>query len=113
VSDLEAAQPELTPADDSRERTADESDEVAAAVLRCPGVVRLSGGQFGQVATYLPGRRVAGVRLEPERAEVHVVARYGVPAEELAARIRAAVARAARRPAVDVIIDDVDLSVEP
>ena len=37
-------------------------DAVAAAVRGCAGVAGLDGGQFGEVASYLPGRKVAGHR---------------------------------------------------
>ena len=36
-------------------------DAVAAAVAGCAGVSALDGGQFGEVASYLPGRKVTGV----------------------------------------------------
>ena len=65
-----------------------EADAVAAAVLSCPEVSGLSGGQFGEVATYLPGRRVEGVRITTDTIDVHVVAAYGAPLHQIAARIR-------------------------
>ena len=57
-----------------------DADVIAATVLGCRDVVRLSGGAFGEVATYLPGRRVVGVSLRPDGLSVHVVARYGAAA---------------------------------
>lgn len=36
------------------------ADSVAAAALSVPGVSRLHGGSFGEVATYLAGRQVEG-----------------------------------------------------
>ena len=36
-------------------------DAVAAAVRACPGVSGLDSGPFGEVASYLPGRKVEGV----------------------------------------------------
>ena len=36
-------------------------DAVAAAVPGCAGVAALDGGPFGEVVSYLPGRRVTGV----------------------------------------------------
>ena len=36
------------------------AEAVAAAVLAHPGVAPLSGGPFGTIASYLPGRRVVG-----------------------------------------------------
>ena len=35
-----------------------EVDAVAAAVAGCAGVSALDGGPFGEVASYLPGRKV-------------------------------------------------------
>src|SRR4051812_17808760 len=52
-------------------------DAIVAAIATCPSVSGLSGGIAGEVATYLPGRRVAGVRAAPGEVEVHVIARYG------------------------------------
>jgi hypothetical protein len=49
-------------------------DVVAAAVLAVPGVAALhSGGPLGGVATFLPGRRVAGVALREDGTQVHLV----------------------------------------
>ena len=53
------------------------AEAVAAAVLAHPGVARLSGGPFGTIASYLPGRRVIGVRLpleDTDPVEIAVVA---------------------------------------
>ncbi len=84
-----------------------DADAVAAAALACPEVVSLSGGQFGEVATYLPGRRVAGVRVTTDRVDVHVVARYGVPLHQIADRVRRTVAPAVAGLPVDVTFDDI------
>lgn len=78
---------------------------VAAAVQACPSVAALSG----EIASYLPGRRVAGVRTSPGRAEVHVVAHYGPPMEAVAAQVREAVTRAVGVRQVDVAIDDLQI----
>lgn len=82
------------------------ADRVAAAVLSVPGVAGLHGGAFGEVATYLPGRRVAGVRLGDELAAVHVSVVYGVPVSETAEAVRAAVAPLLTTP-VDVSVEDI------
>jgi hypothetical protein len=84
---------------------------IAASVMDRADVARLSPGAGGEVATYLVGRRVVGVRLR-EAVEVHVVARYGVTVEALAAEVRAAVAHVAPGYAVDVYVDDVDIEPE-
>ena len=84
-------------------------DAIAAALASCPSVSGLSGGIAGEVATYLPGRRVSGVRSSPGAVEVHVVARYGVPLPEIDAEVRAAVQAAVPGPLqVDVVIADVE-----
>ncbi len=81
-------------------------DAIAVAVRAVPGVADLHTGAFGEVATYLPGRRVGGIRLLPGRCEVHVVIRWGSPVLATAAAIRAAAAASVTGP-VDVTIEDV------
>jgi hypothetical protein len=86
-----------------------DADAIAEAVRTLPSVAALGGGLSAHVATYLPGRRVPGVRVADDVVEVHVTARYGVPLHDLATAVRAAAAlHAAGRP-VDVTICDVDL----
>lgn len=84
-------------------------ESLATAVAACHGVAGLSGGAFGEVATYLEGRRVSGVRLTDEAVEVHVVAQWGVPLREVAQEVRAACARVIPGRRVDVTFDDVDI----
>ena len=81
-------------------------------VLSCPGVVAMHGGFSGEAATYLPGRRVVGVRILADSVEVHVVSRWPLPAGELAAQIWASTAAAVGGRRVDVVIGDV-LMPEP
>ncbi|WP_346767659.1 Asp23/Gls24 family envelope stress response protein [Knoellia koreensis] len=78
---------------------------MAQAVERTPGVVGLHGGRFGEVATYRPGGRIAGVRLG-ETAQVHVVVEYGTRVPDVAAAVRDAVAPLVDTP-VDVTVEDV------
>ena len=80
---------------------------LARRVLACTGVVAMHGGFSGEAATYLPGRRVVGVRILPDRVEVHVVSRWPIPAGEVAAQIWAATAQAVQGRPVDVVISDV------
>jgi len=63
-------------------------DTIARAVLDCPDVAGLSE----EVATYLPGRRVAGVVVRGDAAvvEVHIVARWGPPVRSIAEQVRTA-----------------------
>jgi hypothetical protein len=82
------------------------ADRVRDSVLAVPGVADLHGGVLGEVGTYLPGRRVVGVRLLPDRTEVHLVLDTGTPLRETAERARTAVA-AVRPGPVDVVVEDV------
>lgn len=79
---------------------------MAQAVRSAPGVVRLSGGPYGGVGTYLPGERVTGVVLDPETVEVHVAGAYGTTVAEIAAEVRRAVAPLAVERRIDVVIEE-------
>ena len=78
-------------------------------VLSCPGVVAMHGGLAGEVASYLPGRRVVGVRILEDAVEVHVVSRWPITANHLAAQVWAVTVPAVGRRRVDVVIEDVHL----
>lgn len=80
---------------------------VAGAVLSCVGVVGMHGGLAGEAASYLPGQRITGVRVLPDRVEVHVIARWPVTAAQVAEQIRAATTLAAHGRPVDVVVGDV------
>ena len=79
---------------------------IAAAVLVCSDVVELSGGQMGEIATYLPGRRVTGVRVRSEEVEIHVVGRYGPTMDQIGDQIRTAVGPLVAGLPVTIGIDD-------
>lgn len=83
------------------------ADTVADAVLATPGVAGLHPGMFGEVGTYLPGRRVDGVRLGDNDIDVHLTVREGAPVRETAAAVREAVAREFPGQAVNVTVEDV------
>jgi hypothetical protein len=85
-----------------------EADDIAAAALTVTDVMRLHAGRFGEVATYLPGRRVTGVRLGDDLIEVHVVVAGQVPIPETGRQIRAALAALVATP-VHVHIEDIDV----
>lgn len=82
-------------------------DAVVTAVRGCPGVHDLHGGPPQLTATYLPGRRVEGVRVEPLAVAVQVRARWGVPVSELSAQIRTALAPIAGGRRIDIMWADV------
>ncbi|MGF7235288.1 MAG: hypothetical protein ACQSGP_10075 [Frankia sp.] len=92
-----------------------DADAVALAALAVPDVTALHGGEYGEVATYLPGRRVIGVRTRPGRAEVHVVVTFGPNVARVADRVRESILRAVPTcGAVDVVIADLaDQPLEP
>ncbi|SDB84807.1 hypothetical protein SAMN05216410_0420 [Sanguibacter gelidistatuariae] len=87
--------------------TIEPADLIAAAVLRCPAVVALHSGGHRPVATYLPGRRVAGVHVDDRGIQIALVGVIGVPVTELAAQVRSAVAPYALGRPVDVHVADV------
>ncbi len=82
------------------------ADRVAAAVLTVRGVIGLHGGMFGETATYLPGRRVPGVRLTEDVTDIHLSLAYGSPIAATAQQVRDAVAALVTGP-VDVTVEDV------
>jgi uncharacterized alkaline shock family protein YloU len=89
------------------------ADVIAGAVLGVPGVAALHAGMFGEVATYLPGRRVAGVRIRNETVDVHVTVHEGVDVRRTAAAVRDAVVRVTPGPTVDVTVEDIAPAVRP
>lgn len=85
-------------------------DAVVEAVGRCPSVARLTPGPGVELVTYLPGRRVVGVRMGDDGLEVHVVARYGPTMAEVAEEIRGALRPVVEGAPVSVVIHDIDIS---
>lgn len=83
-------------------------DAAAAAVRGCAGVAGLDGGRFGEVASYLPGRTVAGVVVSASRVLVQVRSRWGIPAPALAAAITRALRPVTGNRPVDIVIADID-----
>lgn len=82
-------------------------DAVATAVRGCPGVLDLHGGPPQLIATYLPGRRVEGVRVDRMAVAVQVRARWGTPVSDLSAQIRAALKPLAAGRRIDIVWADV------
>ena len=79
---------------------------VAAAARSVVGVEGLHTGRFGEVATYLPGRRIDGVQVRADRCAVHLVLAWGAPVLSTADRVRSIVEELVARP-VDITIEDV------
>lgn len=84
----------------------DLSEILAEHVTAVPGVAELHGGMFGETATYLPGRKVAGIRIDDAGTEVHVAVEFGAPVGETAEAIRGVVAELTSGP-VHVVVEDV------
>ncbi len=94
---------------DAQNRSDVDSEAVADAVGACSHVAELSGGSVGEVATYLPGKRVVGVRTTDDALEVHVVGHYGPTVMEITSQVRAAAARHSGGRRVDVTVEDLRL----
>lgn len=86
------------------------ADRLAAVVRAIPGVADLHSGMFGEVGTYLPGRRVPGIRLTDDTVQIHLSALVGSPIRDVAAAVRRAVTAEYPGLAVDVTVEDV---IEP
>ncbi|HEY5855557.1 MAG TPA: hypothetical protein VIW24_16290 [Aldersonia sp.] len=84
--------------------------QVADAALAVDGVRDLHGGMFGEVATYAPGTKIAGVRIEGDRGEVHLVTDLTRNLRTVAEEVRGEAERITGLPFVvtveDVRIDD-------
>ncbi|WP_433270518.1 hypothetical protein ACQPZF_09990 [Actinosynnema sp. CS-041913] len=78
------------------------AEELEAALLAHPSVARLDG----RYASYLPGRRVVGVRTEDERVGVAVVLHPGRPIPEVVRELRATVTALTGDLPVDVVVAD-------
>ncbi|MFP5078704.1 hypothetical protein ACLE20_15510 [Rhizobium sp. YIM 134829] len=83
------------------------AERLAAAVLAVPGVAALHPGMFGEVGTYLPGRRVAGIRVADHAVDVHIIVVFGVAVRDTAAAVRATVGRLHPGAEVNVTVEDV------
>ena len=88
-------------------------DPIVAAVRACPLVAGLHGGRDGKAVTYLPGRRITGIRITVDQVAIHVVARYPAVMHQVAGQIRRAVAPLAPGLRIDVAIEDLAVPGEP
>ncbi|MFC9787184.1 hypothetical protein [Rhodococcus sp. NPDC127528] len=93
---------------DGSQQDTEAADRIAALVLAVPGVADLHGGMFGEVATYLPGRRLLGVALTEESCAVHITVTYPANVVDVAEAVRRAVTPAVAVP-VNVTVEDVQL----
>ncbi|MGC4942291.1 hypothetical protein [Kribbella sp. DT2] len=85
---------------------ADLSSRIAELTRAVPGVADLHGGVFGEVATYLPGGRVSGVRIRPDHTEVHVTVFWDHPVRATADAVRTTLEALVGTPVL-VTVEDV------
>jgi hypothetical protein len=84
-------------------------DAVHAAVSSCPGVARVGSGSLAALTTYLPGRRIPGIRINPDTVELEVVAEWDSNAGDISRSVQAVVADLVDARSVDITIADIDL----
>jgi hypothetical protein len=68
-----------------------DADRIATAVQASRRIAGLDSGRYGEIATYLPGRRVSGVRIRPDSVTVGVIGRYPATVTEIDTWVRATV----------------------
>ncbi|MBW0118438.1 hypothetical protein I4J48_24660 [Pseudonocardia sp. KRD-169] len=73
-----------------------------------PAVARLDGGVFGSIATYLPGRRLVGVRIGQgaEPVELSVVLNLSARIPDVARDLRREVSALCGGTAVNITVSD-------
>lgn len=82
-------------------------DAVATAVRACSAVADLyTGPRADSVATYLPGRRISGLKLASDAVTIQVRSLWDVPAVRVAEQIRPAVRPYVGGRRIDVVIAD-------
>jgi len=94
------------PANGSDGRDQVDIDLLAQTVIAVRGVHDLHAGVMGEVTTYMPGRRVNGVRLRQSGCDIHIVIDYGVAIAATTDLVRNAVRPFITGP-VDVIVEDI------
>ena len=80
--------------------------QVADTVRSVPGVAGLHADMFGEVATYLPGDKVPGIRIGEDGTEVHIAITGQFPVRHVAGAVQEAVARLVPGT-VDVTVEDI------
>ncbi|MEP9417269.1 hypothetical protein ABLE92_23415 [Gordonia sp. VNQ95] len=85
------------------------AEAIERAVSVIDGVSGLHGGVFGEIATYLPGGRVNGVRLTDSGGEVHVILDIGHDLRAVAEHVSQVASEIAGKP-IDVTVEDVNFA---
>ncbi|MCC3765318.1 hypothetical protein K3N28_19850 [Glycomyces sp. TRM65418] len=86
---------------------ADRAERIAAAVLAVPGVRELHGGPRGEIAVFLPGRRISGLRLDDAACGVHITVHWGADMQRTASAVRKALKPLTGGLPVAVTVEDV------
>ena len=84
-------------------------DAVHAAVAACPGVAGLGSGTVSSLTTYLPGRRLSGIRINPDSVDLEIIAAWGTAAADIYRQIQTAVTAAVGGRRIDLTIADIQL----
>lgn len=94
--------------------SASDAERIRDTVIALDGVADLHGGAFGEIATYLPGGRVAGVRVDRSGIEVHVVVYLEADITHVAEEVRGAAQAlfSDQRPCT-VVVEDVVAGMPP
>jgi uncharacterized alkaline shock family protein YloU len=82
------------------------AETVADAALAVHGVAALHGGEFGEVGTYLPGKRLTGVVIDETGCNVHISVTYPANVVTVAQQVRDAVGKVIDLP-ITVTVGDV------
>lgn len=61
------------------------------------------------LTTYLPGRRIAGIRINADSVELEVVAAWGASAADIASQVRGAARGLVVGRRIDITIADINL----
>lgn len=103
------------PSTPHRDDPALRAERVAAAVTAHPAVAGLHGGTYGAVVTYLPGRRLLGVRIghADEPVELAVVLYPDRPIPDVVRALRREVSALCDGAAVDITVADIVVPGEP
>lgn len=85
------------------------ADAVATITVAQPGVARLAAGHVGEIGTYLPGRRISGVRITDTSVEVQVVVHWMASLPAMAAALQDELASIVNGRIITVRIEDIEL----
>lgn len=84
-------------------------DGLFLALASCPGVARVGSSGPGALATYLPGRRVPGIRVEQATLTIEIQADWNSSKNELFAAVKHAAGPFAAGRRIDVAVVDIAL----